>query len=194
MTNDYDDTFSQSSSQSSLEYPSSAASTETPLSLEEEILNDFSYCLRRYIYLGSADYQQKTEDLQNIKTILSQNVDLLNSEASIEFITKALQEQFFGSYKFNKDSVKSNLNILFSDVKGENIEEVLTSLSDAVKYGDSYTVPSANIPKSSSQIKLFSSIISKENVVIEDESASPNPQCCCFFWGGLCNFFSLCKY
>lgn len=49
--------------------------------------------------------------------------------------------------------MKSNLNILFSDVKGKNIEEVLTSLSDAVKYGDSYTVPSANIPKSSSQIK-----------------------------------------
>ena len=89
--------------------------------------------------------------------------------------------------------MKSNLNILFSDVKGKNIEEVLTSLSDAVKYGDSYTVPSANIPKSSSQIKLLSSIISKENVVIEDEFASPNPQYCCFFWGGLYNFFSLCK-
>lgn len=181
-----DDTFSRSPSQ---------ASTEAPLSPQEEKINSLGLIglISLYIYLGSRDYKQKEEDLQKIETILLDEKDLLREQESIEYITKELQEQFFGSYKFNKDSVKSNLNILFSDVEGKNIEEVLTSLSDAVKYGDSYTVPSANIPKSSSQIKLLSSIISKENVVIEDEFASPNPQCCCLSWGGLCNFFSLCK-
>ena len=55
------DTFSQSSSQSSLEYASSTAITEAPLSEEEKKIAHLIELISRYIYLGSGDYQQKTE-------------------------------------------------------------------------------------------------------------------------------------
>lgn len=81
-----DDTFSRSSSQSSLESAGSMASTEAPLSPQEEKINSLGLIgfISRYIYLGSADYQQKTEDLQKIKTILLDKKDLLREQESIE--------------------------------------------------------------------------------------------------------------
>lgn len=193
------DTFSRSSSQSSLESAGSMASTEAPLSLQEEKINSLGLIglISRYIYLGSDDYQQKEEDLRNIKTILSQNVDLLNRESSIEFITTKLCDHFKAFCKFDADGVKSNLTILFqfSELsEKDSIEQRLTNISGYARFGEPNGTPDfINIPTQSLPKNILPPVVAEKDVVIEDESASPNPQCCCLSWGGLYNFFSLCK-
>ena len=168
MPNDYDDTFSQSSSQSSLEYASSTASTEAPLSLEEEKIYHLGLIglISRYIYLGSGDYQQKKEDLQNIKTILLQNVDLLNSEASIEFITTKLCDQFVNQpgFKFNRKVIMSSVKYLFE------IEEIDIKMSLSFLFEDFRTISK---PEPAQKTPLFF----PPSVPNGDDS--PN-QCCLF--------------
>ena len=168
MPNDYDDTFSQSSSQSSLEYASSTASTEASLSLEEEKIYHLGLIglISRYIYLGSGDYQQKEEDLQSIKTILLQNVDLLNSEASIEFITTELCDQFVSQpgFKFNRKVIMSSVKYLFET------EEIDIEMSLSFLFEDFRTISK---PEPAQKTPLFF----PPSVPNGDDS--PN-QCCLF--------------
>ena len=160
------DTFSQSSSQSSLEYASSTASTEAPLSEEEKKIAHLIELISRYIYLGSDDYEQKTEDLQNIKTILLQNVDLLNSEASIEFITTKLCDQFVNQpgFKFNRKVIMSSVKYLFE------IEEIDIEMSLSFLFEDFRTISK---PEPAQKTPLFFP------PSVPNGNDSPN-QCCLF--------------
>ena len=163
MTNDNEDNFSQYS----LESARSTPSTEAPLSPEEEKkIAHLIELISRYIYLGSGDYQQKKEDLQNIKTILLQNVDLLNSEASIEFITTKLCDQFVNQpgFKFNRKVIMSSVKYLFE------IEEIDIEMSLSFLFEDFRTISK---PEPAQKTPLFF----PPSVPNGDDS--PN-QCCLF--------------
>ena len=144
----------------------SDVSTQAPLTLEEKKLNNFLQSLIRYIYIGSNNYTQITGDLQIIKDILSNDRDLLKSEA--EFITTKLSDQFQGTHTFDTDDIRSNLMALFTNIDNRDIEVSLSLLS----------------------MKIILPVIDEKNIVIEDDSASPCPQCCC---GLFYNFFDICS-
>ena len=174
MTNDNEDNFSQYS----LEYANSTASTEAPLSEEEKKIAHLIELISRYIYLGSDDYEQKTEDLQNIKTILLQNVDLLNSEASIEFITTKLCDQFANQpgFKFNRKVIMSSVKYLFEieeidiEMSFFEIEEIDIEMSLSFLFEDFRTISK---PEPAQKTPLFFP------PSVPNGNDSPN-QCCLF--------------
>ena len=126
------DPFSDVSSQSFLEYARSKASRNDTLSSEEKKIDSLYLIglMMRYIYVGSDDYQQKTEDLQKIKTILLDNGNLLKKEASIEFVTTKLGNHFKTKpgFQFNREVIMSNVRSLFNMEEQNNIEIPLNLL------------------------------------------------------------------
>jgi hypothetical protein len=155
-------------SQFSLEDACSVASTEAPLSPEEAKIYDLGLIglMMRYIYLGSGNYAQKTEDLHSIKTILLEHGDLLKMEASIEFITTQLDNQFATQpgFQFNQKVIMSSVKCLFNAKDPDDIEMALSLLCEDFRT-ISKPKPTQNTP------------ISFSHPVVNDDS--PNQCCLC---------------